>query len=449
MIVTVMPLLFALAAADEPSPQPKPVPVTRPDMKQALEDLKKRQPRLPLPPLTDEEKAKYGDRPPVNNGRMRQLYLPPELRGGDFPRDPDPALTLDGAFKTRLFWIVSRANNCEYCLGHQELKLSAAGMTDDQLAALDVDWDAFPAEERAAFEFTRRLTYEPHTIDDAAIDALRKHYKDLQILEIIFTVANNNATNRWTDSLGIPEDADGSFFARNAPKAVKRDFSTFLTPTAEAFKERQTRVAPVDALKPGQAFALPCAARRPPLESRDKVEAALAECRRRTPRLPLAEEDAARAALPADWPKGSLPEWVRLLADFPKAGVGRVISLRAAEEKGALPAKLKAQAAWIAARQDRAWYAAGAARRRLLALGASEDAVYALDGDGKEFTEAERAAFAFVRKLTATPYLIADKDVADMRTHYSDKEVAELVLHAGNAAFFDRVTESAGLRLED
>ena len=449
MLLSMIPLMLALGAADDPSPQPKPVPVTRPDMKQALEDLKKRQPRLPLPALTDEEKAKYGDRPPVNNGRMRQLYLPAELRGGDFPRDPDPSLTLDGAFKTRLFWIVSRANNCEYCLGHQELKLSAAGMTDDQLAALDVDWDAFPADERAAFEFTRRLTYEPHTIDAAAVDALRKHYRDLQILEIIFTVANNNATNRWTDSLGIPQDADGSFFARNAPKAVKRDFSTFLTPTADAFKDMPTRVAPVAALKAGQTFAPPCAAQRPPLESRDKVEAALAECRKRTPRLPLPEEDAARAALSPDWPKGPLPQWVRLLANFPKAGVARIASLRAAEEKGDVPAKLKAQVAWIAARQDRAWYAAGVAKRRLLALGVSEDDVYALDGDGKDFTEAERAAFAFVRKLTATPYLIADKDVADLRTHYSDKEVAELVLHVGNAAFFDRVTEASGLRLEE
>ena len=54
-----------------------------------------------------------------------------------------------------------------------------------------------------------------------------------------------------------------------------------------------------------------------------------------------------------------------------------------------------------------------------------------------------------MRKLTATPYLIADKDVADLRKHYSDKEVAELVLHIGNAAFFDRVTEASGLRLED
>ena len=48
----------------------------------------------------------------INNGRMRKLYLPPEVLGGGFLREPDPAMTLDNTFKTMFFWIVSRANNC-------------------------------------------------------------------------------------------------------------------------------------------------------------------------------------------------------------------------------------------------------------------------------------------------------------------------------------------------
>ena len=190
------------------------------------------------------KRALAGDRHIVNNGRMRSLYLPPELAGGGFARAPTRPRRSTRRLRPACSGLC-RANNCEYCLGHQELKLSVAGMTDDQLAALDVDWAAYPAEEQAAFEFTRRLTYLPHTLDDAAIDKLRQHYKDRQILEIIFTVAGNNATNRWTDSLGIPEDSDGSFFARNNPKAPKKDYSTFLSPTADAFKDRPSRVAPL------------------------------------------------------------------------------------------------------------------------------------------------------------------------------------------------------------
>ena len=67
-------------------------------------------------------------------------------------------MTLDYKFKVALFWIVSRTNNCQYCLGHQESKLLRAGMTEDEIAALDFDWKQFTPAEQAAFALTRKLT---------------------------------------------------------------------------------------------------------------------------------------------------------------------------------------------------------------------------------------------------------------------------------------------------
>ena len=264
---------------------------------------------------------------------------------------------------------------------------------------------------------------------------MRKLYRDVQILEIIFTVANNNSTTRWTDALSIPQEDDGSFFAKDAAKkpAVLR---TFLTPTSEAFKDRRSEIAP------------PAAADRPTLGTRAEAEAALAACSKRHPRLPLVEQGAARAVLPTDWPKGPLPQWVRLLANFPKAGSARIAGLRTAEEKGALSPQLKARIAWIAARHDRAWYALGQAKRRLTALGISDDDIYRLDGSWDSYSPAERAAFNLARKLTVDPPSVVDADIAALRKLYSDKEVAELVYHLCNAAFFDRLTEAAGLQLE-
>ena len=99
--------------ADEAGP--KPVPVTRPEMKQSLEDLKGRTPRIPLPELTEEEKANLGERGDGYEARLRFHYLPRgEGQGGGFSREPDPRMSLDYRFKTMLFWIVSRANNCHY-----------------------------------------------------------------------------------------------------------------------------------------------------------------------------------------------------------------------------------------------------------------------------------------------------------------------------------------------
>jgi hypothetical protein len=93
---------------------PHAVPLTRDAMKQALEDLKKATPRIPAPPLTAAEKAKLAGRGDSVESRLRLHYLPAESRSGGFSREPDPNMTLDFAFKTMLFWIVSRVNNCHY-----------------------------------------------------------------------------------------------------------------------------------------------------------------------------------------------------------------------------------------------------------------------------------------------------------------------------------------------
>jgi len=115
--VTGLVLVSAGAArAGDPGNVPLPVPLTRPEVKQALEDLKGRKPRIPLPDLSEQDRTKLGDRADNYETRLRYHYLPGgESRGGGgFSREPDPNMSLDHAFKTMLFWIVSRANNCHY-----------------------------------------------------------------------------------------------------------------------------------------------------------------------------------------------------------------------------------------------------------------------------------------------------------------------------------------------
>jgi hypothetical protein len=107
-----------LRAADSDN-APRPTPLDRPTMKELLEDMKARKPRIPLPLLTDEEKAKVGERGGGYEARLRALYGP---AGGDSRgvsgfgggKENEPGMTLDYRFKVELFWIVSRTNNCQY-----------------------------------------------------------------------------------------------------------------------------------------------------------------------------------------------------------------------------------------------------------------------------------------------------------------------------------------------
>ena len=330
-------------------------------------------------------------------------------------------------------------------------------MKEDEVAALDGDWSEFTAAERAAFAFARKLTHEPHRLTDADVDRLRKHYTDLQILEIIFSVSGNNSTNRWKEGIGVPQEKEANRFLTRSEQPVPRDrplpIKSFLTPTSEAYREKVTQVAPL-VEKEGAPTRLAVDS-RPPLESRAEVETALAAARKRTPRLPLVEEVKARALLPESWPKDPLPQWVRLLANFPRDGKGRIVGLRAADRgtrdsgSGDLKPLLKAQVSWIIARQDRAWYAVGEARGRLRRLGLSDDQIYKLDGSWKEYTPAERAQFTLARKLAATPIVLTDREVAEALKLTSPRAVLQLITYTTNRSFFDRVTEAAGLRLEE
>ena len=358
-------------------------------------------------------------------------------------------MTLTYQFKTMLFWIVARTNNCQYCLGHQEWKLSAVGMSDDAIAALDADWSVYSEAEQAAFAYARLLTFEPHRLSDAEIAKVAKHYTPLQILEMTMSMAGNNAINRWKEGSGIPQSSGNTFTGRggagSAPAAEHSD--SFTTPTSEKFKSAVSIVAPFEVFqgKPsGQGLST-----RPAMETRDKVKAKLAEATTRTARLPLIDEAVAQAWLKESGQDISASNWVRLLSNFPNEGRGRLPSLVSREKQtGDLTELQKAQFSWIIARQDRAWYAVGQAYKKLQSLGQSEDQIFALDGDWKGFSEVDQSLFMFAKHLAASPIALTDEDAASALDLTGPRNVVQTINHVASCAYFDRVTEAAGLAIE-
>ena len=415
------------------------VAATRPEMKRQLQELKQRTARLPLPPLTEEEIA--SGRSLVNNGRLRSLYLPPSWQSFAIPGwggsrrtttsggtagllkalEADPTY----AFKTRLFWVVSRTNNCQYCLGHQELKLRRVGMTEDEIAVLDSDWSFFPLAEQAAMKATRKLTVAPHLFNDQDLAALKPHYKDAQIIDILYTVARYNAVNRWTSSTGIPQD---QAFGGEEPSLLD-------TPTAPKFAHVRSNVAPLDGHP------------RPDWESRERFETALQQARSRSARVQLPEVSDSQRVLAADTPGVQPPVWFRALANLPIA-LDVWAQRQAMVRDGKTPVELRTQIAWVSARENRAWYAAGHARARYLARQGNESVIYSFDTLVESVPPGHAEALRFARKLTSAPDTVDDDDVARLRKHFSDAEVAEIIQLTCDANAFDRFTESLALPLE-
>ncbi len=422
-LVTVLPTV----RGEEPSATPKVVPQTRDEMKALLEGLKTRQPRLPLPPKPAvNADAGSGAGTPgrivVNNGRMREYYLPanwqtPRTGQPSQPGQPAPEMNLDYAFKTRLFWIVSRVNNCHYCLGHQEHKLLTAGMVEDEIAALDSQWDHFSPSDQAALALARQMTLNPHLIRDTDIDALRPYFDERAIVEIVYTIASNNSTNRWTDSLGIPQDDQ----FRDHP--LKLD-----TPTSDTYRAVPSKVAVVHAEPRG------------PLCSADEVIKKLEECRSRAPRV----------AFPTGGSSEPSENWVRMLSYYPETAAGQKKASQAVASEGRISPHLKAGIAWVTARENRAWYATAHALSRLEAMGLPREHVLQVETNlaSSGLKPGDVLALQFARKLTSHPQDMTDADIAGLREHFSDHEVAEIVYVTCFSNWFDRFTETLQIPLE-
>ena len=187
----------------------------------------------------------------------------------------------------RCFWVVSRGNNCHYCLGHQELKLRAAGLDDDTIAALDSDWSRFDPRQQAALAFARKLTLEPQLVGDADIAKLKDVFSDAEIIELAFTIARFNAVNRWTDGMGLPQERHFS----------DEGESTFTTPTSEQFQNVVSIVAPTTrATRPVAVIG--------------RSQAGARCCRERKSRVELPAKEKARAALAS------------VIGDRPTVGLG-------------------------------------------------------------------------------------------------------------------------------
>jgi alkylhydroperoxidase family enzyme len=431
--------LCGFVQADDVSDEPKIVPVTRDEVKEALDRLKYRKPRFPR---REGEGQRGGNRERNRDGASREgangAGANREGRnrqrgggGGGLSRGDDPVMSLDYPFSVELFWIVSRVNNCHYCLGHQENKLLSAGLTDDRIAALDGHWDEFTPAEQAAFGFTRKLTYTPHLVNDADIAALKQHYTDLQALEIVYYVSRYNYMNRRTDGMGL----------------AQQENRVFKTPTSEKYQSFASTTAPIDPSRPAGTLAPALIAPRPELESRAEVLARLAECKTRQPRFPLVDDAKSRELLP-DYPAGPIPSYARLLANFPRTGVSSAESQRRSDEQGEVAPLLRAQIAWIAARNDRSWYALGRAMAQLQALGQTEDQIFSLDSPEGKFSSAEQAAFRLTKKFSLAPQRITDADVEAVRKEYGDVVGAEIVSRNTQAAFINRLSEAAALPLD-
>ncbi|MBK7966220.1 MAG: carboxymuconolactone decarboxylase family protein [Bacteroidetes bacterium] len=108
------------------------------------------------------------------------------------------------ALKRLIGYISSYTAGCNYCQAHT---IRAAERYGAESVQLENIWEykshpSFSDAERVALDFAFAASVIPNAVNDELAEALRKHWDEGEIVEILGVIALFGFLNRWNDSMG-------------------------------------------------------------------------------------------------------------------------------------------------------------------------------------------------------------------------------------------------------
>ena len=195
-----------------------------------LEQQRDRKPRLPIPTWDDVKK----NLPPamvvrptsivwnlVCSGYVPELAIPWGISTRTMWAETKP----DRVFEESLFWIQTRAIECNYCMGHCEMLLEVAGL--DQASVADrtrklasSDWSAFPPEEQRAYAYARKLSKTPWELTPADYRSLESDLGPERAMATFWWLCRGLYMTRVSDGFQLPLERTNVFQSPTTPKPV-------------------------------------------------------------------------------------------------------------------------------------------------------------------------------------------------------------------------------------
>jgi uncharacterized peroxidase-related enzyme len=100
--------------------------------------------------------------------------------------------------------VVSRLNECEYCVAHHAPRLLEQGLSADSVARiLEPGCPGLDEVDRLVRDYAVQVTEKPQYMRDAIFEQLRKHFSEEQIVELTLRIALCGFFNRFNDALQI------------------------------------------------------------------------------------------------------------------------------------------------------------------------------------------------------------------------------------------------------
>ena len=126
--------------------------------------------------------------------------------------------TVDRALKQLVAFMASNAAGCRYCQAHTSAQAAKAGAVEEKLRRI-FEFESCPLftdAERAALRLARDAALVPNATTPAHFEALRPHFSDAQVVEIVSVIGLFGFLNRWNDTMATALEQEPLSFAAAA-----------------------------------------------------------------------------------------------------------------------------------------------------------------------------------------------------------------------------------------
>jgi alkylhydroperoxidase family enzyme len=139
---------------------------------------------------------------------------------------PEMRDKMDRVFGISLFWVVTRAIDCPYCMGHCEMNWEVAGLSKPLIAERfqvlgGDDWSSFPVEDQRAFAFARKLTRYPGRVTVEDIETLKHDFGTERALFVLMYASRCNYMTRISNGFQLTLERENVFFDYYSDDKVK------------------------------------------------------------------------------------------------------------------------------------------------------------------------------------------------------------------------------------
>lgn len=118
--------------------------------------------------------------------------------------------------------MTSYGAGCRYCQAHQAASLVAQGIDPEKLAAI-AEFETsvhFGDAERAAMRLAFAAGAHPNAADASHFDALRAHFDDGEIVELVGVIAAFGFLNRWHETMATDLEHEPHVVAASALRGL-------------------------------------------------------------------------------------------------------------------------------------------------------------------------------------------------------------------------------------